>query len=76
MRDKIFISNLLWCVIQIVVYVLGYVAVSAVSILAVISFNLSDFRIVGVCIIVYSLLFMKLKWWLEEEFADCIDAEG
>lgn len=75
MRDKIYISNNLWLVIQIVAYVLGYVVVSAVGILTVILLNLNDFRIVGTSIIIYSLLFFKLKWWLEEEFADCIDVE-
>ena len=71
-RDKVYISNFLWSIIQTVMLLVMVVIFWELGCILALEFQMLDIPFYTTTLGV--ILWIKLKFWLEDEFSDCIES--
>lgn len=74
-RNKIFIGKIAWCLIQTVVLVLGAIGSYFLGVWLVVKSGGDNFIAPMLFVLIWMFSFVGLKFWVEDEFSDCIDSD-
>jgi hypothetical protein len=73
LRNKLFISKSMWILIQIITLIVGVIGAYFIGLLIEIKLGMHSFELPVIFVGTWLLLFLFIKFKIEEEFNDCID---
>lgn len=74
-RDRIFIGKIAWCLIQTFILILGMICSYLLGVWIEIKIGEGGFSAPIVFVLIWIIVFLYLKFRVEDEFSDCIDCD-
>jgi putative effector of murein hydrolase len=74
LRDKVYINNITWCLIQTIVLIIGTVVAFFIGLLIEVRLDKLSIELPILFSLIWILILIFAKIKIEDEFSDCIDA--